>query len=64
MMNPSTINSSMSYDEALAKVEQIVRDLEQSDAISVTDYRKKAEEAKRLLDFCEGEIKEIEKQLA
>lgn len=53
----------MTYDEALARVEQIVSSLERSEAISVTEYKEKAAEAKRLLDFCESEIVKIEKEL-
>lgn len=52
-----------SYDEALARVEQIVRDLEQAEAISVAEYKLRAAEAKRLLDLCEAEIVKIEKEL-
>ena len=42
----------MTYDEAISKVEQIVKDLEQSDALSMEVYKTKAKEAKDLLDFC------------
>lgn len=54
----------MNYDEALARIEAIVRELEQAEAISVTEYREKAAEAKRLLDYCEGQVVELENELA
>ena len=42
----------MTYDEALAKVEAIVKELEQTEALSMEVYKTKANEAKDLLDFC------------
>lgn len=54
----------MTYDEAIKRVEQIVHDLEQTEALSVTDYQKKAKEAKQLLDFCQAQLVEMEKALA
>ena len=50
----------MTYDEAIQKIEQIVTELEQSAAISVTDYKTKASEAKRLLDFCESQLTDMQ----
>ena len=46
----------MTYDEAIKKVEAIVQELEQAQALSVTEYKAKAGEAKQLLDFCEAQI--------
>lgn len=46
----------MTYDEALQKTETIVSELERAEAIPMSEYRKKADEAKRLLDFCEKEL--------
>ncbi len=46
----------MNYDEAIKKVEAIVQELEQAQALSVTEYKAKAEEAKKLLDYCEAQI--------
>ena len=48
--------NSMTYDEAIKKVEAIVLELEQAQALSVTEYKAKASEAKQLLDFCEAQI--------
>ena len=49
----------LSYDEALKRVETIVSQLEQSEAISVDAYKQLADEATRLLDFCRKEIEEL-----
>ncbi len=54
----------MSYDEALAKIEGIVRELESAEALSVTTYKEKAEQAKQLLDYCESCLKELDKDLS
>ena len=46
----------MTYDEAIAQVEAIVKELEQSDALSMEVYKQKAQKAKELLDFCEKQL--------
>jgi exonuclease VII small subunit len=46
----------MTYDEAIARVEAIVKELEQSEALSMDVYKTKAKEAKELLDFCELQL--------
>lgn len=53
----------MTYDEAIKQVENIVRELEESEAISVSEYRKRAEEAKKLLDLCEAELRNMDRDL-
>lgn len=50
----------MSYDEAIKRLEQIVQELEGADAISMTNYKAKAEEAKQLLEFCQQQLTQIE----
>jgi len=47
----------MNYDEAIQSAEKIVAELEQTPALSVEEYQKKASEVKRLLDVCEKELK-------
>ena len=55
--------SSMSYDEAIKRIEQIVCELEQSDALSMDAYQAKAKEAKELLTFCQKELVDWEKKM-
>ena len=50
------LNSQLTYDQAMARVEAIVQQLEQSEALSLQDYRLLAEEARGLLAFCRKEI--------
>ena len=52
----SLSENSLSYDQAMARVEAIVQQLEQSEALSLHDYRLLAEEARGLLAFCRKEI--------
>ena len=52
----SLSENSLSYDQAMARVEAIVQQLEQSEALSLQDYRLLAEEARSLLAFCRKEI--------
>jgi exonuclease VII small subunit len=43
----------MTYDEAIKRIEQIVGELEQSEALSMDVYQVKSKEAKELLLFCQ-----------
>ena len=46
----------MTYDEKIQKAEAIIAQLEQSDAISMEEYKKLAAEATKLLQECRTEI--------
>lgn len=50
----------MTYDEAIKRIEQIVSELEQSDALSMDSYQAKAKEAKELLVFCQKQLTDWE----
>ena len=53
----------MTYDEAIKRIEQIVQELEQSDALSMDAYQAKANEAKELLNFCQRQLTNWEKKM-
>ncbi len=53
----------MTYDQAIKRVEEIVHELEQTEALSVTEYKKKAAEAQELLNFCQSQLVEMEQSL-
>lgn len=53
----------MTYDEAIKRIEQIVNELEQSDALSMEAYQTKAKEAKELLSFCNSQLVDWEKKM-
>ena len=53
----------MTYDEAIRRVEQIVNELEQSEALSMDAYKAKAIEASELLSFCQSQLTEWEKKM-
>jgi exodeoxyribonuclease VII small subunit len=54
----------MSYDDAIKRIEQIVSELEQSDALSMDSYQAKAKEAKELLVFCQKQLTDWEGKMA
>ena len=53
----------MSYDEAIRRIELIVNELEQSDALSMDVYLAKAKEAKDLLTFCQNQLMDWENKM-
>lgn len=52
------------YDEAVARLEAIVQELEQSEALPMTTYKARAEEAKKLLEQCQKHLNGIEEELS
>lgn len=52
-----------SYDEAIKRIQQIISELEQSQALSMDDYQTKAEEAKQLLIFCQKQLTDWEQKM-
>ena len=50
----------MSYDEAIRRIEQIVSELEQTEALSMDMYQAKAKE---LLTFCQTQLTDWEKKM-
>ena len=53
----------MTYDEALNRLQTIVSSLESNEAISIDEYKKKALEAKQLLDFSSKQHTQIEEEI-
>ena len=53
----------MTYDEALNRLQTIVSSLESNEAISIEEDKKKATEAKQLLDFCRKQLTQIEEEI-
>lgn len=53
----------MTYDQAIKRIEQIVSELEQSEAISMDTYQSKAKEAKDLLTFCQQQLTDWENKM-
>lgn len=46
----------MTYDESIQRAEAIITQLEQSEAISMDEYKRLADEATTLLKQCKAEI--------
>ncbi len=49
----------MTYDEALKRAEEIIAQLEQSEALSIDEYKKLAAEATSLLHTCKSLLTEM-----
>lgn len=54
----------MGYDEAIKKAEAIVTQLEQSDAISMDEYKRLAAEATALLKQCRSLLAEMHEDVS
>jgi exodeoxyribonuclease VII small subunit len=63
MNNNNAMPKTMEYDEAVHRLEEIVKSLENGAALSMDDYKKQASEAKKLLDFCQSQLVAMEKDL-
>ena len=49
----------MTYDEAIVRAEEIISQLEKTEAISMDTYKKLAAEATSLLKHCKNELEAI-----
>ncbi len=53
----------MIYDEAIKRLEAIVQELEEAQALSMDAYQAKAKEAKELIAFCQKQLTDWEEQM-
>lgn len=51
------------YDQAIKRIEQIVNELEQAEALSMDTYQALAKEAKQLLTFCQKQLTDWENKM-
>lgn len=54
----------MSYDEAIKRAEEIIAQLEKTEALGMDEYRRLASEATVLLKHCQKEIEGISASLS
>lgn len=54
----------MGYDESIKKAEAIIAQLEQSDAISMDEYKRLASEATALLKQCKSLLAEMHENVS
>lgn len=54
----------MTYDEAIQRAETIITQLEQSEAISMDEYKRLASEATALLKQCKSLLAEMDKDVS
>ena len=57
-------DSKITYDEAIRKAEAIIAQLEQSDAISMDEYKRLAKEATALLQHCQSLLTKMHEDIA
>ena len=53
----------MTYDEAIKQAETIIAQLEQSDVVSMEEYKRKASEATALLKQCRSLLAEMHEDM-
>jgi exodeoxyribonuclease VII small subunit len=58
----TAISKDMTYEEALAKIQDIVGELEQKE-VSIDELIKKVDLAKQLVDFCQDKLTKTEKDI-
>ncbi len=54
----------MTYDESIQRAEAIIAQLEQSEALSMDEYKRLASEATALLKQCKSLLAEMDKDVA
>ena len=54
----------MTYDEATYKIEAILSELEQAEALPMEEYQKRAKEAKELIHFCQQQLTNWEEKIS
>lgn len=57
-------DNKLTYDDAIRRAETIIAQLEQSDAISMEEYKSKAQEVTALLNYCRSLIAEMNEHMA
>jgi exodeoxyribonuclease VII small subunit len=58
----TTLPKDMKYEDALAKIEDIVSELEQKE-VSIDELIKRVDFAKQLVDFCQDKLIKTEKEI-
>lgn len=57
------MDKNLTYDEAVARLEALTKELASVGAIGMDAYKKKAEEAQKLIDYCRSCLTDMEKGL-
>jgi exodeoxyribonuclease VII small subunit len=53
----------LTYDEALQRAESIITQLEQAEALSMDDYKRMANEATAMLQYCKSLLTEMDEDV-
>lgn len=57
------MKNNMTYDEAIARIEAITKELASVSALGMEAYKQKAEETQELLAFCRSQLTGLEADL-
>lgn len=57
------MQNNLTYDEAMARLEALIKELASIGAVGMDQYKQKATEAKQLIDYCHSCLTELEKGL-
>ena len=53
----------LTYDEAVARIEQLTKELGTAGAMGMEEYQQKAHEAQQLIAYCQSCLTDLEKGL-
>ena len=53
----------MTYDEAVARIEALTKELASVGAMGMDTYKQKAQEAQKLIAFCRSQLTGLEQEL-
>ena len=56
------MKTNLTYDEAVARVEQLTKELSNLGAMSMEEYKQKAREAQDLIAYCQSCLTDLEKE--
>ncbi len=57
------MQNNLTYDEAMARLEALIKELASIGAVGMDQYNQKAAEARQLIDYCHSCLTELEKGL-
>ena len=57
------MQNNLTYDEAMARLEALIKELASIGAVGMDQYNQKAAEARQLIDYCHSCLKKLEKGL-
>ena len=60
----TVMEKQLSYDEAVARIEALTKEMASFGAVGMEEYKQKASEAQRLIDYCRKQLTDFEKEVS